>query len=149
MLPNSEKVVKGFAIHPGDTITASLANTGTVNSRRNKTQQQVWTLSMTDLTTNKTWSTTVEYNSSLSSAEWIMEAPYNHGILPLADYGTATFDPGTADGVNPGLNTEQGVIMYDPQGQTSNVSAPDSDTDGFDAAWGNGTTLTTVSPPSS
>jgi hypothetical protein len=34
------------------------------------------------------------YGSSLLSAEWIEEAPYSGGILPLADFGTAQF-PGS------------------------------------------------------
>ncbi len=90
------------------------------------------------------WNKTVDYNSSLSSAEWIMEAPYSNGILPLADYDLATFVPGG----NPSLNYKtEGVIMYDPHGQTSNISTPGSN--GFSTAWGSGTTLTPVSPPSS
>ncbi len=73
-----------------------------------------------------------------------MEAPYSNGILPLADYNLATFVPGG----NPSLNYKtEGVIMYDPHGQTSNISTPDSY--GFSTAWGSGTTLTPVSPPSS
>ncbi len=156
MLPSSETVISSsrFAIHPKDKITATLADTGTVSvgSGRNKTQTQLWSLSMNDVTTGKSWSTSVDYNSSLSSAEWIMEAPYSNGILPLADYGTATFDPGTADGANPVLTEsktlDEAVVMYDPHGQTSNVSVPNTAKDGFNAAWGTGSTLTPVSPPS-
>lgn len=31
------------------------------------------------------------YKAQLGSAEWIMEAPYSGGILPLANFGTANF----------------------------------------------------------
>jgi len=34
-----------------------------------------WLVEMKDVTTNKTYTTTLRYNSSKSSAEWIQEAP--------------------------------------------------------------------------
>lgn len=117
-------------------------------------QGQMWTLSL--VVTNPangqtlTWSTSLHYNSSLDSAEWIEEAPsVNGSIAPLADFGQVVFDPGSANGVAPGLNTSDGVVMSDPQGQTSNLSAPDADADGFAACWGAGTQLTACAPPGS
>lgn len=158
-LPNPEQVITGFAVNPGDTIEATLADGPAVtygkfethsNAKGSGGSGQPWTLTMKDETTGQSWSTTLTYKSSLASAEWIEEAPSSSGgILPLANFGTVTFDPGTANGGNPGLTQSNAVIMYDPNGQTSNVSVPDRDTDGFNAAWGNGTTLTAVSPPAS
>ncbi len=115
---------------------------------------QTWTLSLTvtDPATGQTqsWSTSLQYDSSLDSAEWIEEAPtVNGSIAPLANFGQVTFDPGSADGTGPGLVTTDGVVMYDPQGQTSNPSAPDSDADGFAACWGAGTQLTACAAPPS
>ena len=135
MLPSSETVISKFTIKPGDTITASLEETGTVTvgSGKNQKTEQAWILSMRD--GSEQWSTTVDYDSSLSSAEWIMEAPYDNGILPLADYKLATFNPCLANGAA-GLNTGvQGVDMVDPHGQTSTVGSPVSDND-FTATWG-------------
>jgi len=101
------------------------------------------------MTTGMSWSTTVSYDSSLDSAEWIEEAPSSgQGILPLANYGTVTLSPVTANGSNPNLAASQSVIMYDPQGQTSNPSAPDSGGDGFATCWGSGNTLTNCPAPS-
>ena len=167
MLPAGPVAIP-VTIHPGDRVTASLADapaSGTVVHGKpsgpggpsgkpgggpgGKVMGQRWTLIFTDVTTGQSWMGTFTYNSSLLSAEWIEEAPYAGGILPLADFGTATFDPGSANGANPLLNTSEGIVMLDPNGQTSNVSVPDSDTDGFDACWGNGTALTSCTAPAS
>lgn len=141
MLPQAETKISGFAVNAGDTITASL-----VMVSANK-KSQTWQLTLTDGA--NVWSSTFNYKSSLASSEWIEEAPYSGSILPLANFGTATFDPGTADNSNPALNWGNAIIMQNPNGQTSNPSSPDSDTDGFNACWGAGSTLTPCSSPSS
>lgn len=49
-------------------------------------------LTVTDLTTGKSFSTTQKSSSAkMSSAEWIAEAPWQSGILPLANFGTVSF----------------------------------------------------------
>lgn len=170
MLPNPEVKITGFSVNPGDKVVASLSlqpvaaivngknknnqggNSGNHGgSHGGTTSSSTWLLIMTDETTGATWSGTFNYKSSLASAEWIEEAPYSAGILPLANFGKATFDPGTVNGgQNPNLTDTESVVMFNPNGQTSNVSVPDSDTDGFNACWGNGNVLTTpCSPPSS
>ncbi|HUZ93016.1 MAG TPA: G1 family glutamic endopeptidase [Candidatus Paceibacterota bacterium] len=157
MLPAAETPIPSSAlpVNPGDTITASLTllpAAGTVHSGKNgKTSTpSSWLLTMTNVTQNISWSTTVTYSSSLASAEWIEEAPWNGGILPLADYTTAIFDPGTVNGgQNPALVSSDAVIMQNSNGQTSNPSAPDADTDGFGTCWGNGSTFTACATPSS
>lgn len=146
MLPNPEIPISGFAVNPGDSITASLQVVGGNGNKK----IQTWQLSIVNNTTRKAWGQKFNYKSSLASAEWIEEAPYSGGILPLANYSTATFDPGTVNGgQNPGLTPAQAVVMVNQNGQTSNVSAPDSDTDGFNACWGNGSTFTTCDAPQS
>jgi hypothetical protein len=133
-----------LAINAGDKITVTLSASGV--------KKQSWTLTMTDNTTGGNWSKTLRYSSSELSAEWIEEAPSSFGgILPLANYGTVTFDPGSADGGIPNFTQSESVIMEDPSGQTSNPSAPDTDSggsDGFNACWGSGS-LTTCSQPNS
>ncbi len=144
MLPNPEIKIENFPVNPGDVITASLKETS------GHGRHGTWLLSLEDKTTGSTWSRTFVYNSSLASAEWIEEAPYSGIILPLANYGTTNFDLGTVNGgENPALLNQEGVIMYNPNGQTSNPSAPDSNTDGFNACWGNYSILTACSSPNS
>ena len=158
-LPQGSQLISSVAIHPGDTIVASLRDGPNVKNAKSGPgggkggsgggKGQSWTLSLTDTTTGYGWSDTMSYDSSLASAEWIEEAPYSGGILPLADFGTATFDLGYANGVSPGLAQSNGIVMMDPNGQTSNISLPDSDFDGFNACWGDGTSLASCSQPAS
>jgi hypothetical protein len=57
-----------------------------------------WQISFKDNTTGGTYERTVQYNSSLSSAEWIEEAPSGGrgGIMPLDNFGTIQFSNATA-----------------------------------------------------
>lgn len=143
LLPHAPTPIP-LTVRPGDTIQASLAVLQVGRSG------QVWQLSMTDRTTGQTWTAKVTYASSLASAEWIEEAPWSGGVLPLADFGTVPFDPGTVNaGQDPGLTAANGIVMLDPNGQTSDVSAPDADGDGFAACWGSGTALAGCAAPSS
>lgn len=123
-----------MAIHAGDQITASVTCVAACSKNR-----QTWTLAMTNATTGQHWSQTVQYASSRLSAEWIEEAPSSSaGVLPLANFATASFDESTVDGTSPSLASSEIIVMQDPYGQTSNPSVPDSDVDGFGACWGAG-----------
>ncbi len=120
-LPNSIKKIP-MSIRPGDTIRVSLQ----LISAGNKGQS--WTLQMEDATgvRTQTWSTTLRYNSSRLSAEWIEEAPSSSGgILPLAEYGpnstsspAPAFDFGLASSGSSPLTTSEGLVMGDPWGQS-------------------------------
>lgn len=82
MLPATAQFISTTTINQGDTIHASLSgNNG------------VWTITITDVTTNQSFTTTVSYTSSLSSAEWIEEDPsYSGGqLMPLDNFGTVPF----------------------------------------------------------
>ncbi len=144
LIPHPMHRVHELRVRPGDTIKASL-EVIEVNKKN-----QTWRLSIANMTTGKTWEKDVKYDSSLTSAEWIQEAPISSvpAVLPLANYGSMTFNPVTANGVNPKLKFEDNaIVLVDPLGQTSNPSKPDKDRDGFRVCWGSGTTLTPCSPP--
>ena len=72
------------AVHPGDSVTASVAKQGSTN---------VWNISFKDNTTGAAYQTTVTYASSLGSADWIQEMPTSTqgSYIPLDNFGTATF----------------------------------------------------------
>ena len=71
-----------MAISPGDLITAEVKFLGSGNFQ----------LTITDLTTGATFLTTQKSPSAKrSSAEWIAEAPWSGGVLPLAKFGTVSF----------------------------------------------------------
>ena len=122
-------------------MTASLTCITNCNSHAT----QMWTLTMQDLTRGWTFSKNVSYASSLLSVEWIVEAPYSNGILPMADFGTATLSVALADSLDPGLISAQAIYLQDPKGQTTSVSAPTGG-DAFNACWGSGSFATCASP---
>jgi hypothetical protein len=143
LLPHLPKVVP-LAISPGDVIIASVQCTGKCDKKR-----QTWTLTMTDSKTGKNFTKIVHYKSQELSADWIEEAPTGKKILPLADFDKATLDPDSANGTSPSLTPEEAVEMTDPQGQTSNPSSPDSESDGFSACWNSGKVLISCQSPAS
>lgn len=132
MLPAAETPLP-YLVKPGDTITASLTCISGCSSKK-----QIWQLTMSDPAENWSWSQTFSYSSSLLSAESIEEAPYQGGILPLAEFGTASFSAtgGVKNGQTPSLSVAtNGLQMQDPWGQTANPSSATTLAD-FDACWG-------------
>ncbi len=81
MYPNPSVEITSVKISPGDSISASVTYSS-----------GAYTLQIKDNTTSKSFSTTKSATASRSSAEWIVEAPSSSsGVLPLANFGTATF----------------------------------------------------------
>jgi hypothetical protein len=132
MLPEAEILIPTITVSPGDMITASLSCSGTCNTGD-------WTLSMTDETTGASWSDGFSYSSNNTSAEVIQEAPYDGGVLPLADYRKATFSATTANSASANLSKGVSVVMIDSQPHketaTSNVSHLSSTNDGFNTCF--------------
>jgi hypothetical protein len=135
-----------LAVNPGDVIVAGLAM-----SKQSSSLSQTWVLRMEDRTTGGSWTSMVSYQSSLLSAEWIVEAPGQAtNILPLADYRIMTFDRGTINGgANPHLVASDGIVMANPDGMGSIPTGPDADTDGFHVCWSPPTGTTSCSSSSS
>jgi Peptidase A4 family len=79
-----------MAIHPGDTISASVTTDGAGS----------FTLSIRDVTTGGSFSTVQRSKKArLASAEVIAEAPSGSGgVLPLANFGTVGFSSATVNG---------------------------------------------------
>lgn len=79
--PKPSFIINSITIHPSDKIFAEVKYSG-----------GRFTVTITDLTTGQTFSNSAKVNNAQrSSAEWIAEAPYSGGILPLADFGTVYF----------------------------------------------------------
>ena len=126
-----------LTVHAGDHMSASIKKSSSSNN---------WTITLSNTTTGKSFTTTKTYTGPHSSAEWIEEAPtVNSRQANLAHYKTFTFDPATANGANPKISTSNRGVMIQNGKQVSTPSNPDSDTDGFRAAYG----ATAPSPPSS
>lgn len=137
ILPAAETKINNITVRPGDVMTASIQkNTGTS-----------WTITINDTSNGQSFTTTQTYTGAGTSVEWIEEAPSIGGrVAPLAHYSSPdTFDPGTANGGNPGLTSADGGYMVQKQRIVSIPSVPDADTDGFNVSYGS----TAPAPPSS
>jgi hypothetical protein len=82
MYPKGSVQITSLAVHAGDTISASVTSGA-----------GGFTLSLTDATTGKSFSTTqTAAGAQRSSAEWVVEAPSSgFGILSLANFGKVNF----------------------------------------------------------
>ena len=80
--PHPAFIVNGLVIHPGDEISAEVSAGA----------KGAFTVTLTDNTTGQTFSTSTKIPSAAqSSAEWIAEAPWSGGVLPLADFGVVDY----------------------------------------------------------
>src|SRR5439155_27094825 len=82
-----------------------------------------WLVAMNNDTTGRTYSTTVTYASSNSSAEWVQEAPSSgRRVIPLDDFGTLRFTKGATvkDGTTVSVREAgaRAITMIDRSGRT-------------------------------
>ncbi|MDR3571814.1 MAG: G1 family endopeptidase [Candidatus Pacebacteria bacterium] len=86
LLPSDSKIVP-LSISPGDSVSVSIS----------EESSGVWDVAFENSTTGKSYETTVHYNSSLSSADWVEEMPVEVGGAVGLDYfGTIHFSGGYA-----------------------------------------------------
>jgi hypothetical protein len=79
--PHPAFTVNSVTIQPGDVVAAEVNYSG-----------GRFTVSLTNVTTGQTFSTSAKMNNAKRlSAEWIAEAPSGGGVLPLANFGTVSF----------------------------------------------------------
>ena len=86
LIPSAAYLISGFYISAGDSLSASISETSLNN----------WALKLTDNSTSQIFQTTVSYDSSNSSAEWIEEDPVLNGsMVALDNFGSITFSLGS------------------------------------------------------
>ena len=113
LLPDYSQTVPGVTVSEGDSMTASVTEISIGQ----------WTISITDKTDGQSWTSTVSYVSSLSSAEWIEEDPsYGSGrLIPFDSFHGAVFAGGltmeNGRSVNITASTSQPVTMVNYSGQ--------------------------------
>lgn len=84
LLPQDSRVVP-LTISPGDSVSVAITESGT----------NMWQISFVDITTGRSYSTSVNYDSSLSSADWIEEMPVEvGGVVALDNFGQIDFSGG-------------------------------------------------------
>jgi hypothetical protein len=131
ILPAAETLIPSLTITPGDTMSGSVKDTSGNN----------WVISLTDVTTGKSFSINKTYTGPGASAEWIQEAPFNGSILPLAHYSETEFSNieiglNFASPANPNLTFPTEAIAMVQHGKQ--VSTPSKPTGGnsFNVAYG-------------
>jgi hypothetical protein len=87
LLPNVSQTVPGITVAVGDTMSASLTQISAGQ----------WTIHIVDTTNGESYTSTVTYASSNSSAEWIEEDPSfsSRRLIPFDNFGTASFTGGS------------------------------------------------------
>ncbi len=132
MYPTNDIQVVGETLAAGDSISASVARSGTS-----------YTLAVTDSThTTDSFSTTQTCsNCANTSAEWIAEAPSgSSGVYPLASFGSwaesgSTVTEGSTAGVISSF-TDDEITMTDSSGATKALpGALNSAGNAFSVAW--------------
>lgn len=89
LLPNESITITSMNVSPGDTMRASIR---LVDSATNE-----WSIEITDVTAAQRFQQSFFYNSSRSSAEWIVERPFvNNTLSSLADFSPVTFTDASA-----------------------------------------------------
>jgi hypothetical protein len=86
VLPQSTHAV-ALSVSGGDTVSVSI------------TEQSagLWLIDLRNVTTGRSFTTTLRYASSRSSAEWIEEAPsVGRGVAPLDSFGSVAFSAASA-----------------------------------------------------
>ena len=119
LLP-ADMVQVPLAISPGNSVTVSLLeNSG-----------NLWTINFRNNTTNQNYTTTVNYASSNSSAEWIEEMPTLAGgssFIPLDNFGSVQFTGGYVMQNNNTLNILQSgaqpLTMMTSNGQSLAITS--------------------------
>ncbi len=84
-LPQGSQPVP-LTVNAGDSIIASITEQGPAQ----------WLVSLRDNTTGQSYQASTQYNSSLSSAEWIEEMPMSgNSFIPLDNFGAVNFSNAT------------------------------------------------------
>lgn len=122
---------------PATTIrTLKLAAGNRMRAAITELAPQLWKITITDLTTKHSFSTTTAYSSTQDTAEWIEETPLVLGAAPgfasLPNLTSPAFDRATTNGHPAHLVPSQEVDLTDSGGRViGSPSAPDRNEDGF------------------
>ena len=84
LLNDDAVTIDSLSVMPGDRITASISLSDPTTS--------IWSIEIHDVTNVQSFQKNVFYDSSMLSAEWIVERPtINNRVMTLPDFGQVTF----------------------------------------------------------
>lgn len=126
ILPRYSVTIPGVTVHPGDSISASVA----------KSSGNSWLISLKDDSTGKSWSATKTYTGPGQSAEFVQEAPTVGGSQSaVAHFSTFAFSNLEVNGANPGLVSSEKIILRQNGVDYSTPSDPNSGGNGFSVSY--------------
>jgi len=128
LLPDYLVRIRNIHVQPGDTMTASIS---LLNENAS-----TWAITIRDVTRDEQFKKTVVYNSSMLSAEWIVERPKVNGtVSTLADFGNVTFTEcrATVHGITDAIGNFSFArfVMQEEDTQLVSVSPLDYEESGF------------------
>jgi hypothetical protein len=128
LIPAPGITISNFPVAPGDHMSSTIAE-AVPNSN-------VWTITLKNVTQNKTFTTTVPYTSTHATAEWIQETPLligtDAGLADLPNLTTNVFSNAKTNGANAGLKSSEQIDLIDSNNHVIGApSAPNSTNDGF------------------
>jgi hypothetical protein len=134
LVPAPSVAIGNLNVAPGDHIQASISEV-VPNS-------ELWTITLRDASNGESFSTTVPYSSSHTTAEWIDESPISFGSNGVGEAALPQLTPtqftgATVNGAPAHLNPAEAVQLVDGSGAVIGApSAPDGSGTAFlDCAW--------------
>jgi hypothetical protein len=131
LVPAPSLTITSMTVHAGDLMSATI----------DQVVPGLWTISISDTTDGQSYTTTVPYTSTESTAEWIEETPLiigsNAGFAALPNLTSPVFDLATTNGAPANLKSSEEMDLVDSNGNViAAPSGPDPDNDGFnDCTW--------------
>jgi hypothetical protein len=133
IIPEPETEVS-LPVSPGNKIYVSIDQAGTPG---------IWSITIDNLSTGESFSTTTPYSSSMDTAEWIEETPLEittggTGLAAMPKLGTVHFTNATLNVANPGFQTVDEIQLVTSSGTViATPSAPGPELNSFnDCVWG-------------
>ena len=108
-----------LTVLPGESVSISI----------DQQSGDTWLISFTNLTSGQTLQRTLPYASTVSSAEWIEEAPFSRRrVLPISQFGTLTFTSASAvkdgESLTPADLGARPISLIDDAGRVLAVPSP-------------------------
>ncbi|HEX6458140.1 MAG TPA: G1 family glutamic endopeptidase [Thermoleophilaceae bacterium] len=134
LVPAPSLNISNITVHPGDHMHAAITEV--------VPNANLWKITLQNVTTGQSFSTTVPYASTHATAEWIEETPLTigtsgAGLAALPNLTNVPFTNATTNGANANLKSSEEIQLVDSNGKVIGTpSAPNSTADGFTAcAW--------------
>ncbi|MDQ1401920.1 MAG: hypothetical protein QOG03_236 [Actinomycetota bacterium] len=132
IIPGPSLEITNMPVNPGDAFHADIREVGTTGSN-------VWTITLTSVTRNVTFTQTVPYASGHGSAEWITETPLilgtNAGFASMPNLGTVSFTNAQTNSASAALIASEKIELVSGSTKVVEPSNPLSATSFHDCVW--------------